>query len=163
MPLPTFLIGPYWGALRLARTLDQQRRRVKLTAHRAYKPYAAISQDDPFREISGDVYCITVTNASRGQDMVVTDIWFDTDPHVAVLDNHLPVRLRPSDVWETNVPVTDLKVPAAEALWLARCLLIPGDKIVKSKPRKNVPPVGTVGTALPVAGEGSFRPPSASR
>jgi hypothetical protein len=89
-------------------------------------------------------FYVRVVNASHDRDIVVTHVWFDTEPRVDVHDPQLPLRLAYSAPWETEVPVADIPVDPDEALWLARCLLAPDDKVVKSRPRKNVPPVGSV-------------------
>ena len=49
-----------------------------------------------------------------------------------------------SQPWETSIPVSKVPAELDEAPWLARCLLAPDDKVVKSRPRENVPPMGTV-------------------
>ena len=85
-----------------------------------------------------------MTNASPKRDIVVTHLWLDTTPRVQVLDAALPVRLRYSAPWETAVALGEVPAPSDEVPWLARCQLAPDDKIVRSRPRKNVPPFGTV-------------------
>ena len=87
---------------------------------------------------------ITITNASHQRAIVVTHVWLATDPRVDVLDQALAKRLEYGDVWETWVPMSKIPEGTDELEWLARCLITPDDKIIKSKPRKNVPPVGTV-------------------
>jgi hypothetical protein len=73
---PTFLIGPALALLGRARDRHQSRRRVKLTVHRAelLGPLVAIGGDviPPPRT---DSYFITITNASRDRDIVVTHVW----------------------------------------------------------------------------------------
>jgi hypothetical protein len=85
-----------------------------------------------------------VTNSSPERDIVVTHIWFDTYPELHVHDPDLPVRLRYSEPWETSVEVARVPADPSKALWLARCLLAPDDKVVKSQPRRFVPPFGTI-------------------
>jgi hypothetical protein len=88
---------------------------------------------------------VTITNASRDRDIVITHVWLDTKPPVHVLDPGLPVRLRYSAPWETVIPITDVPTDALDMVpWLARARLSPDDKTVKSRPRENVPPFGTV-------------------
>lgn len=134
MPLPTFLIGPSLTVLARIRQLHQSRRRVKLTVHRADLLGQFAIVGDQTIGARTDSYFITITNASRDRDIVVTHIWIDTDPPVHVNDRDLPVRLLYSAPWETSVPVknvpADPKVP-----WLVRCQLSPDDKVIKSKPR----------------------------
>jgi hypothetical protein len=91
-----------------------------------------------------DSYFITITNASRDRDIVVTHVWIDTEPPVHIEDPDLPVRLEHSAPWEMSIPVSDVPADPERVPWLARCMLSPDDKVVKSRPRQNVPPVGTV-------------------
>jgi hypothetical protein len=93
---------------------------------------------------STDSYFITITNASRDRDIVVTHVWIETEPPVHVDDAALPLRLKHSAAWETSVPVQDVPAEPNAVPWLARCVLSPDDKVIKSRPRQNVPPFGTV-------------------
>jgi hypothetical protein len=142
MPPPTFLIGPSLSLLGWARRWHKRRRKVKLTVHRGYETYAlaaiATSAAGPSEiiEAGGERYYVTVTNASQSRSIVVTHVWFETEPRVDVLDPELPARLKYSDPWETSVPVDEVPADADDALWLARCLLSPDDKVVKSKPER---------------------------
>jgi hypothetical protein len=132
-------------AVMLGRRWHQLRRRVKLTVHRADLLGPGVATASSSHQVRTDSFFITVTNASRERDIVVTHIWLETSPPVHVYDPALPVRLKHSAPWETSLHVSD--VPAAEVErvpWLARCLLAPDDKVVKSQPRKNVPPFGTI-------------------
>src|SRR5215204_676940 len=98
--------------------------RLKLTVHRAelHGPMFAVG-GGPTVSMSTDSYFITLTNASRDRDIVVTHVWIDTKPEVHVRDHALPVRLKYSAPWETSVPVKDVPADPSEVLWLARCLL----------------------------------------
>ncbi|MBM2823478.1 MAG: Metallophosphoesterase [Thermoleophilia bacterium] len=100
--------------------------------------------DGPAVTFGQENYYVTVTNASRDRDITVTHVWFDTEPRVDIVDGDLPVRLRYSEPWETAVSIETVPAEPPEAFWLARCLLAPDDKVVKSRPRKNVPPFGRV-------------------
>ncbi|HET9736841.1 MAG TPA: hypothetical protein VFP78_01875 [Solirubrobacteraceae bacterium] len=105
---------------------------------------SAVGPDPETIEAGGDEYFVTVTNASRDRDIVVTHVWFDTEPRVDLLDPELPVRLKYSEPWETSVPVEKVPADPEQVPWLARCLLSPDDKVIKSRPPKDVPPAGTV-------------------
>ena len=144
MPFPDFLIGPGLWLLGWARERHQSRRRVKLTVHRAelLDPIIILGSDEP--RGSTDCYFITITNASRDRDIVVTHVWIETEPPVHVHDIALPVRLPYSAPWETSVPVDSVPASPEKAPWLARCQLSPDDKVIKSRPRRNVPPFGAV-------------------
>jgi hypothetical protein len=145
VPFPTFIIGPVFSVVGWVRDRHQSRRKVKLTVHRAYKllAFASFGGGEPITA-SDEFWFITVTNASRDRDIVVTHIWIETDARVDVIDRALPVRLKHSAPWETSIPMSEVPGDPERVPWLARCLLSPDDKIVKSRPRKNVPPVGTV-------------------
>jgi hypothetical protein len=94
--------------------------------------------------VESENYYITVTNASRDRDIVVTHVWLETTPPVHAIDSELPLRLQHSARWETAIPVDTVPEGAALVEWLTRCLVSPDDKVVKSRPRKNVPPIGMV-------------------
>jgi hypothetical protein len=145
MASPTFLIGPALGVGRWARQLHQRRRKVKLTVHRAVHvgPMASFGATATIA-FPDEHFFITVTNASHEREIVVTHVWLDTEPPIHVHDTALPVRLKHSAPWETSVPVAGVPGDLERVPWLARCLLSPDDKIVKSRPRKYVPPFGTV-------------------
>lgn len=144
MPFPDFLIGPGITIARWARGVHQSRRKVKLTVHRAVEHHTYGFIGDEILEGTTDNYFITVTNASKDRDIVVTHVWLATEPPVHVHDVDLPVRLRYSAPWETSVPVSDVPADPDEVPWLARCQLSPDDKVIKSRPRQNVPPFGAI-------------------
>src|SRR6187401_327834 len=122
MALPTFLIGPGLAVGRGLRNWHQWRRKVRLTVHVAYKTDAIVGwasapsqtatepPDTNVTEVGGERYYVNVTNASKQRDIVVTHVWFETDPRVDIPDEELPVRLPYSQPWETSVAVD--KVPA---------------------------------------------------
>jgi len=147
VPFPFFAVGPTLTVTGWARERHQSRRKVKLTVHRAYKllAFGSIGGGEPITA-GEDFWFITVTNASSDRDIVVTHIWIEaeTDARVDVFDSALPVRLKYSAPWETSIPVAKVPGDPERIPWQARCLLSPDDKIVKSRPRKNVPPFGTV-------------------
>jgi hypothetical protein len=140
--LPTFLIGP---ALALRREVQQRRRRVMLTVHRAVEvgPMILGGGQTPIAAPSENLY-ITITNASHTREVEVTHVWLDTVPPLHVYDRALPVRLKYGARWETMVLMEELPDGTEDPEWLARCMITPDDKVIKSKPRKNVPPFGAV-------------------
>jgi hypothetical protein len=77
---------------------------VKLTVHRAdlQGPIWSFG-GGPIVSMKTDSYFITITNASRDRDIMVTHIWIETEPPVHVNDPDLPVRLKYSAPWETSV------------------------------------------------------------
>jgi hypothetical protein len=141
---PTFILGPALNTLTWARRLHQSRRRVKLTVHRAILQGPIAMVGDTILDIQTDSYFINITNASRDRDIVITHVWIDSDPAVQVHDPALPLRLQHSAPWSTSVAVEDVPADPDAVPWLARCLLSPDDKIIKSRPNRNVPPSGVV-------------------
>lgn len=144
MPFPTFLVGPLLTLAGWLRDRHQSRRRVRLTVHRAYRVDAIGTVGNETIKVADEYYFITVTNASRDRDIVVTHVWIDSTPPVHVHDSDLPVRLAYSAPWETAVPVEQVPPETTDVEWRARCQLSPDDKVIKSRPRKNVPPFGAV-------------------
>jgi hypothetical protein len=129
----------------LARDLAQRRRKVRLTVHRAFIGGPFMGWGGPAVALPDEEYLfVTVTNTSEDRDVVITDIWFATTPPVHVSDPGLPVRLGCSDRWETSASVKSVPDGTANVEFLARCRVSPDDKVVKSRPRQNMPPFGTV-------------------
>jgi hypothetical protein len=141
---PDFIISPSLALVRWARALHQSRRKVKLTIHRADLARTHAFVGDDVIGSRTDSYFITVKNASRDRDIVVTHIWIETEPPVHIQDSALPVRLQYSAPWETSIPVKNVPDDPGKVPWLVRCQLSPDDKVVKSKPRENVPVFGNV-------------------
>lgn len=143
MPFPFFAIGPTLTVAGWLRERHQSRRKVRLTVHRANEVTGFNAARQPI--LGRENFYVTVTNASRDRDVVVTHIWLDTKPPVHIHDPALPVRLRYSAPWEAVVPVDEVPADAWEMVpWFARCRLSPDDKTIKSRPREDVPPFGTV-------------------
>ncbi|MHB8643893.1 MAG: hypothetical protein ACYDA3_13515 [Gaiellaceae bacterium] len=116
------------------RRWDQRRRKVRVTVHTGWllPPHPNV-----------ECYFVNVTNRSPQREVVVTHVWFDSDPPVQVLTKPLPVRLRPDDPWETFAEVGDVPAEREKVLYLARVRLSTDD-VIKSRPRQNVPPAGFV-------------------
>lgn len=144
MPFPTFAIAPALTLFGWLRDLHQSRRKVKLTVHRAYAVAMSMVGEGEVVRVGAEYYYVTVTNASRDRDIVVTYVWLDTAPPIHVNDAALPVRLKYGAVWETRVPVESLPEGTTDVEWLARCQITPDDKVIRSRPRRNVPPFGAV-------------------
>jgi hypothetical protein len=142
MPFPFFFIGPGMTLLKWAREWEQKRRKVALTVHVAHEVTGEDAQGRPI--LGRENYYVGIVNRSQERDIVVTHVWFDTEPPLHVNDPDLPKRLAYDARWETPVPSTAVAAPRDQVPFLARCQLSPDDKIVKSRPRKNVPPYGRV-------------------
>jgi len=116
------------------------RLRLRLRVHRAY-----------FAESGKECFVVTVTNRSFTRDLEVTDVWFQSDRQIPVLQPQrpLPVRLKPEECWETWLPVAALPQRVLQqALTLAYARLSNG-AVVGSKPNTNIPNYGIVsGTTL---------------
>lgn len=137
------------SALRLlgaARDLSQRRRKVRLTVHRAYhQPGIAMDWGAGVVALPDEEhYFVTVTNASHDRAIEVTHVWFATEPSVPIVDAALPKRLEYDSRWGTSIPVAKVPGNPDDVVWLARCSVLPDDKVIRSRPRRNVPPIGTV-------------------
>jgi hypothetical protein len=90
MPFPIFAIGPSLTIAGWIRERHQSRRKVRLTVHCANE---VVGVDPATRQpiLGRENYYITITNASRDRDIVVTHVWLDTTPRVGVVDVALPV------------------------------------------------------------------------
>lgn len=142
VPFPFFAVGPSVAIASKTRDWHQARRKVRLTVHRAF---SVIGQRPDGTLVTGDEnYYVGVVNASRGRDIVVTHAWIETEPRLHIHDQDLPKRLKPDARFEMVVPLDQVKGDPALVPWLARVQLSPDDRIVKSKPRENVPDFGAV-------------------
>jgi hypothetical protein len=142
VPFPFFAIGPGVNLLKWTREWEQKRRKVALTVHVAHEVTGQDAQGQPI--LGRENYYVGVVNRSRERDIVVTHVWFDTEPPLHINDPDLPRRLAYDARWETPVPTANVAAPRDRAPFLARCQIEPDDKIIKSRPRENVPPFGRV-------------------
>jgi hypothetical protein len=130
---------------RLARDFAQRRRKVRLTVHRAFVGGPFMSWGGPAVALPDEEYVfVRVINDSQDRDVVITSVWFATTPPVHISDPGLPVRLRYSDRWETSAAAKSIPAGTAHIEFLARCRVSPDDKIIKSRPRRNLAPFETV-------------------
>jgi hypothetical protein len=102
---------------------------LKVLAHRAY-----------FIGNPEEHYFIKVVNITPGADIEVTHVWYKNGHRVDVLSRPLPVRLRPSEIWETYV-ATSIIPHDAEALQHFHALISTGE-VFGSEHNKEVPPTG---------------------
>ena len=124
-----------------------KRRRVKVLVHEA----VFLGQDPATGAILGSEphYFMKVTNISEGRDIEITHVWYEGNPQVSLLGHirPLPARLRPDETWEDWVRVADVAhIPEVAQAGRVR---LSNTKVVKSRPNKDVPPVGRI------AGSGS--------
>lgn len=142
MPFPFFTVGPSVTIAKWARERHQARRKVGLTVHRGFEVVGVNAAGQP---VTGkENYYVGVVNASHEREIEVTHAWIDTDPPLHIFDPDLPKRLKHSARFEMAVPVDRVVGDPALVPWLARVQLSPDDRIVKSKPRENVPDFGVV-------------------
>jgi hypothetical protein len=80
LAFPTFVIGCALTVAGWARGAHQSRRGVKLTVHRAFAVTPVVSDGETTYSVESDNYYITITNASRDRDIVVTHVWVETTP-----------------------------------------------------------------------------------
>ncbi len=116
--------------------LHQLRRRLRVMVHRAFFTHG---HNDPRQQ-----FFIWVTNLSPKREVVITHIWFETNPRKDVLnpERPLPKRLPLDERWETWKPVAD--VPAEDDLERKVRVQLSSGKVVKSRLNKDVPPMGHV-------------------
>jgi hypothetical protein len=129
------IIGWILTPLEWARSAYIQRRRLRLTVHRAF-----------FVATELECFFINATNLSRDREVELTHIWFDTQPSIPVLNPQrpLPRRLRPDETWETWLPVAALPNTLHDQVFtLARARLSTGS-VIRSRENRNVPEAGTV-------------------
>jgi hypothetical protein len=119
---------------------QQKRRRVKVLVHQA-----VFFGRDPAtgRTIGSEPhYFVKVTNLSETREIEITHIWIDGNPQVHLMNpaRPLPARLRPDETWEDWVRVADVThVSKVERAFRIR---LSNKQVIKSRPNKDVPPVG---------------------
>ncbi len=131
-----------WAIDKLA-DREQKRRRVQVLVHEATfiapgSSAGSVARSEPH-------YFVKVTNLSEAREIQITHVWVDGKPqvHLMIPERPLPARLPPDETWEGWVRVTDVAhIPDVE--WAFRVRL-PNGKVVRSRPNKDVPPVGFVG------------------
>ena len=127
-------LGPLLWIVDGLRSFQQNRRRVSVLVHLGF----FAGQAPPY------FYFVKVTNLSRGRDIEITHVWFAADPpvHLLLPERPLPARLRPDETWEGWANAAAL-AHASNVERGGRVRLANG-RTVKSRPNKDVPPVGYV-------------------
>jgi acetolactate synthase regulatory subunit len=142
MPFPFVVIGPTFTVAGKLRDWQQARRKVRLTVHRGFE---VVGVNASGHAMTGrENFYLTVTNSSDERDIEITHAWIETEPRLHIHDQDLPMRLRHSARFEMVVPVDRVKGDPELVPWLARVQLSPDDKVIKSRPRENVPDFGAV-------------------
>ena len=113
---------------------------VRVRAHRAVF-------EGPHQSAGPECVFITVTNLSMNREVEITHAWFETPSGQVPAINakrHLPVRLKPQQVWETWVPVGSfLSTPPENVESMSRVRLSDG-RTVKGKYDPSIPHSGFV-------------------
>jgi hypothetical protein len=105
---------------------------LRLLAHRAF-----------FDQNSSEHFFIKIVNVTPDADVEVTHVWYcQNGRRVDILCRPLPVRLRPSETWETYVPVTSL--PEDADTFQGFHALISTGEVFTSIHNRDVPPRGYV-------------------
>ena len=93
-----------------------------------------------------DCCFVTVRNLSLQRKAVVTDVWFQAEARIHVLNDErpLPKVIAPEELWETWIPLAALPEPLrAHPESLARVKLSDG-KVVAARLNTDVSPAGHV-------------------
>jgi hypothetical protein len=104
---------------------------VRLLAHRAF-----------FDGNSVEHFFVKIVNMTPDADVEVTHVWYQNGRRVDILSRPLPVRLRPSETWETYIPVSNLPADA-DAFHYFHALISTGE-VFTSAVNRDVPPRGYV-------------------
>jgi hypothetical protein len=94
-------------------------------------------------------------NMTPRSDVEVTHVWYQNGSRVEILSRPLPVRLRPSETWETCVPTSNIP-DDADVFHHFHALISTGEEFA-SVHNRDVPPAGYVaGQPLVPKGRKSF-------
>lgn len=110
------------------------RRRVRFTVHKAF-----------FRD-GKECFFLNVTNLSKDRKIVITHIWFGSDPQIPVIQKSrlLPKTLEPDEPWETWIETKNLPKYIRNSPYDKAKLRLSNGKTIKSKENIGVPEQGTV-------------------
>jgi len=87
-------------------------------------------------------FFVKIVNTTPDADVEVTHVWYQSNDRVDILVRRLPVRLRPSETWETFIAVADIPRDA-DAFDHFHAHLSTGE-VYASSQNKDVPPRGFV-------------------
>lgn len=98
-----------------------------------------------FENSSAPKYFLKVVNDSMEKQVVIDEIWFETEPRrrLSNPERPLPTAVDPCDTFETWLGVYELP-PDPKIAWKARIELSDGS-VVSSEPNRDVAPAGVVG------------------
>ncbi len=87
-------------------------------------------------------FFIKIVNVTPGADVEVTHVWYEGGNRVDILSRPLPVRLRPSETWETFVATSI--IPHDVNVFQHFHALISTGESFSSEHNRDVPPAGYV-------------------
>jgi hypothetical protein len=104
---------------------------LRLLAHRAF-----------FNGNSVEHFFVKIVNMTPDADVEVTHVWYENGHRVDILSRLLPVRLRPSEIWETYIPASSISQDD-QVYQNFHALISTGEKFTSAH-NKEVPPKGYV-------------------
>jgi hypothetical protein len=102
---------------------------LRLLAHRAF------FNGNPIEHIF-----VKIVNMTPDADVEVTHVWYQNGHRVDILSRPLPVRLRPSETWETYIPASS--IPRDAHIFQNFHALISTGEVFAAVHNKDVPPSG---------------------
>jgi hypothetical protein len=88
-------------------------------------------------------FFIKIINATRDADVEITHVWYENETRtVEILSARLPRRLKPSETYETWVPVSD--IPESEDCFQHFRVVVSTGEVYTSQQNQNVRPYGFV-------------------
>jgi len=104
---------------------------LRLLVHRAF-----------FDQNPIEHFFVKIVNITSDADVEVTHVWYQNGARVDILARLLPVRLRPSEMWETYIPTHS--IPRGTDVFRNFHALISTGEVFVSVQNKDVPPRGYV-------------------
>jgi len=104
---------------------------LRVLAHRAF-----------FDQNPLEHFFIKIVNMTPDADVEVTHVWYQNGCRVDILIRPLPVRLRPSETWETYIPTS--RIPRDTRVFENFHALISTGEVFASMQNRDVPPRGYV-------------------
>jgi hypothetical protein len=119
------------GRRQLGRPVMRQLPTLRLLVHRAF-----------FDQNPLEHFFVKIVNMTPDADVEVTHVWYQNGARVDILTRVLPVRLRPSETWETYIPTHS--IPRDADVFRKFHALISTGEVFASVQNKDVPPRGYV-------------------
>lgn len=122
---------PLRRLFRIKARSQRQQPEVRVLVHRAY-----------FIGNPVEHFFIKVVNVTPETDVEVTHVWYENGDRIDILSRPLPVRLRPSETWETYVPTSS--VPDDADVFQHFHALVSTGEVFLSVHNEDVPAAGYV-------------------